>query len=1051
MRSPRVLILIQALDARDPLMGFFVTWMRAFLKEREAIVCGLRVSDPAPDLGPRAEIHRLRAPQSRSRIAVVWNLFRLSWRERRRYDAVYIRSDVQYAVLAAWFWRLLGKKTVLWYAHHVGHRLLPLASSLVDHVVTSVPEAFPSKHVEPTVIGQGIDTERFAYEERTEQPPMRVLVFGRISRSKHLASLMDTFVASGVDDRATLTVRGPATDGAYTEELMAHANGKPSVAFIPREVAYGELQSFFASYDVLLNANVGSLDKSILEAGLTGVIPIAASGGIRSFLPEELFWLHAKTADEQSQALKRLAGMSAEERHDIRERVRSGIRERHSLSGQIRRLLPMLTPTEDGSLVRLIGWALVARLAVWFALLAFAGTNGLLFPDSHDYLGLAQSMLHGQGFALNGAPFEYRTIGYPLLLAAGLALFRSTAVFVLLQLVIGSLIPVLTIRVGRELGFPKRVRRAAAWITALEPHLVFYSCVLLTEVSVAVTLLWTLLLGLRTLSAPSVSRGVKTGILFGVNLLIKPLLQLSVPFLLVGVLFARVKGKSVSWKTLAAFLITAAVVISPWLYRNQRVFGTASLSSQGPAALAQYLSPSVLSTAEKMRYQDAEAVVQADIERLRRAQPDAGKSAVYLAEARAILSRYPLTLMKVLSVNVLSYWTSHNYAQVPTYYHLFPEPSAANLPPTHLLIQGRFLDFFRAAPKIFIQPYYLFGAIGRVIWLAVSIFVLLGFLYAFRRLERFRWANALVFGLFLYFTMTVWVNGLGVEGRLRYPLMPLEFLYASYAFSIRKDILRELLVLCGIPIRWLLRLRKKMSEVTVLFYHSISDDASDPYAVSPAMFQKQMTLLQKRANIVPLTDVVAYAKGERPVGSEKPVVAITFDDGYATFATNTLPILKKLSVPSTLFVCADPDQKELGNAEPLLTRAELVALGSEPLVALGSHAFTHRKLTALSDEHVKRELADSKRFVEEITKTPCRFVAYPKGAFDERVKRLAESAGYEAAFTIKQGLVHPGDDRFRMKRVVVQQNISLFEFRFRLTRIVDWSTILWKKYHGYGR
>jgi peptidoglycan/xylan/chitin deacetylase (PgdA/CDA1 family) len=74
---------------------------------------------------------------------------------------------------------------------------------------------------------------------------------------------------------------------------------------------------------------------------------------------------------------------------------------------------------------------------------------------------------------------------------------------------------------------------------------------------------------------------------------------------------------------------------------------------------------------------------------------------------------------------------------------------------------------------------------------------------------------------------------------------------------------------------------------------------------------------------------------------------------------------------------------------------------------LGSHTMSHADLRSLGPAELARELEDSKSAVERITGKPCRTLAYPFGAYDERVMRAAETAGYELAFAWAPGPWRP--------------------------------------------
>ncbi|MDX5297635.1 MAG: polysaccharide deacetylase family protein, partial [Gammaproteobacteria bacterium] len=85
----------------------------------------------------------------------------------------------------------------------------------------------------------------------------------------------------------------------------------------------------------------------------------------------------------------------------------------------------------------------------------------------------------------------------------------------------------------------------------------------------------------------------------------------------------------------------------------------------------------------------------------------------------------------------------------------------------------------------------------------------------------------------------------------------------------------------------------------ILMYHRFSH-AVEPGAVSAATFEKQVRHVLARYNPVTMNDLARQLSGETPLRPNQ--VAITIDDGYLDFYEIAFPILRKLCVPSTLFV-----------------------------------------------------------------------------------------------------------------------------------------------------
>lgn len=226
-------------------------------------------------------------------------------------------------------------------------------------------------------------------------------------------------------------------------------------------------------------------------------------------------------------------------------------------------------------------------------------------------------------------------------------------------------------------------------------------------------------------------------------------------------------------------------------------------------------------------------------------------------------------------------------------------------------------------------------------------------------------------------------------------------------------------------------------ERVVLMYHAI-EHSSWRLAVSPPRFERQMAYLASRKLAAPLSDVVA---GTAP----KHAVAVTFDDGYQDLLETVLPIIERYHVPVTVFVPSDLSTKTDRDGRVRLSEEELKALATSPLVSIESHAKTHRKLTELPAEEVGREAEESKEELGRMLGVAPIYFAYPYGARNESVERVIESARYDAAFGITDGLVTKQSPRFALPRVQVDATMTPFLFKARLTRAVLWNRRLFRR------
>ena len=93
--------------------------------------------------------------------------------------------------------------------------------------------------------------------------------------------------------------------------------------------------------------------------------------------------------------------------------------------------------------------------------------------------------------------------------------------------------------------------------------------------------------------------------------------------------------------------------------------------------------------------------------------------------------------------------------------------------------------------------------------------------------------------------------------------------------------------------------RRKEATARILYYHRVNDDRN-PFlpAITTALFEQQMRFLSKHYTVVSLAELTRRLAG----GLARPVVAVTFDDGYQDNYHNASPILRKYDLPATIFL-----------------------------------------------------------------------------------------------------------------------------------------------------
>jgi peptidoglycan/xylan/chitin deacetylase (PgdA/CDA1 family) len=243
-----------------------------------------------------------------------------------------------------------------------------------------------------------------------------------------------------------------------------------------------------------------------------------------------------------------------------------------------------------------------------------------------------------------------------------------------------------------------------------------------------------------------------------------------------------------------------------------------------------------------------------------------------------------------------------------------------------------------------------------------------------------------------------------------------------------------------------------------LLYHHVNARAGDRLTVDPAGFEAQVRYLVDRGyRTLRAAEFVRCLRAEIPAPTR--AVLITFDDGYLDTWVYAFPILRRYGARATLFLVtgwvsdgpgrrptlemagADgvpvgpspvpahdagwAELKRLGASSPLaLTWDEVAAMAESGLVEIQSHTHTHplcRVGRDIDEARLREELRRSREAIEGRLGTPCRYLGWPRGWFNEAAIRIAREEGYEACFGTLPGANGPAADLGALRRIDVRR------------------------------
>ncbi len=206
--------------------------------------------------------------------------------------------------------------------------------------------------------------------------------------------------------------------------------------------------------------------------------------------------------------------------------------------------------------------------------------------------------------------------------------------------------------------------------------------------------------------------------------------------------------------------------------------------------------------------------------------------------------------------------------------------------------------------------------------------------------------------------------------------------------------------------------------LAILMYHyvenvtDVRDTIRKSLSITPNEFESQITtLINNGYEFINLTILAEFFEGKITLPAK--AVIITFDDGYADFYTDALPILRKYNVPAVLFMVSG----FLDMTHNYLTKEQLKEIAGSGFVEIGAHGIHHLNMNFFDNTTITSEIVQSKSDLEKLLGTPVKHFAYPYGEYSEKIIKIVEQAGYLTAVTVDEGTSQSYANRFKLRRI----------------------------------
>lgn len=400
--------------------------------------------------------------------------------------------------------------------------------------------------------------------------------------------------------------------------------------------------------------------------------------------------------------------------------------------------------------------------------------------DSTIYWRLAENFITTGQF-VDGAPGAWvtdteRMPGYPLFLSAIKSWIADTVLTVItVQAFVDSATVVLITALGGLLG--REIGLVSGILAALWPNMVINSALVLTDSLFLFFFTACLVACTQHLKKPQISSAAIIGMLLGLSLATRPVVQFLPPVFLIAILYTgwRVRDKIHNTAASAVIFITCVMIpITPTVYRNVTEFDKAFLTDQGTTHLLYWVVPSVRMHSDGTSFDTAWAGTQARFHtELKRLGID--KAAIPSHEIRALRGDYAWReLANLPAVSILRAWIQGSAQNLIAPAILTDGRMRAARSDSFLAMEGKMFERVIAWLSAGSTGWKIIAGMGLLAAIIGSVFEAWGF---FRLARIYPWAAVLTGGVILYFLL---IMGPVAAPKYRLPFAPATIILTAF-------------------------------------------------------------------------------------------------------------------------------------------------------------------------------------------------------------------------------------------------------------------------------
>jgi glycosyltransferase involved in cell wall biosynthesis len=344
-----LLMITRKVDKDDGLAGFVFNWVKKIGENTKNLYVICLEKGNIEGLPENVKILSIRNNNLSKNVILrkitdFLNFQKSTFKVIKKVDGVFCHMNPEYTISVWLLAKMFNKKIVSWYAHGTVSLRLRLLEKMANKIVTPSKKSFRLKSKKITITGHGIDINKFKKINSITSNKFKIISVGRISPTKDLETLIKAIDIIVNDyhqkDIIVEIIGSPGLKSHETylgslKEMVKKMDLENYIKFLG-SIANKDIPQKLNESQIFINlSNTGSVDKTVLEAMATEVVPITSNDAFEEILEEKY-----KTKPNNYKMLaEKIIAIKNKEAQVGNKKLREIIAKKHNLDKLIKKIL----------------------------------------------------------------------------------------------------------------------------------------------------------------------------------------------------------------------------------------------------------------------------------------------------------------------------------------------------------------------------------------------------------------------------------------------------------------------------------------------------------------------------------------------------------------------------------------------------------------------------------------------------------------------------------------------------------------------------------------